>query len=382
MSSEQRAPAPTGPGWIDPEIQQHVRWRDGDVVVSVPIKSGTTWTMNIVHQLRAGGDRDFEDIYIEVPWLELVPGPGVTREQRLAKIDSLPRGRRRMFKTHSGPGLLPYQAPGSGVDVKYVVVVRNPDEAVASMYPFIAAHSGDWFKLWNLPTQSFVRPDFATFFRDVGRGMFAPAIFAFVAAWWPLRRQPNVLLMHFADMKRDHEGSVRKIAKFLGIEPSADRWQTILECTSFPWMKAHERRFEIPAAAQIPILVPGAMVRKGKTGAAREDGVTLAISAEIATIGRRLLTDDAAFEWVYRGGPLPSPIGRRPSSKRAAARRPAAKPLAKTPDLLARAAKKRKRAAQRPAKSARRTAPKDRGTAKEKPASKRRVAARRRPKKR
>src|SRR6476469_6026769 len=83
-----------GPGWIDPEIQSLVRWRDGDIVVSVPVKSGTTWTMNIVHQLRAGGDPDLQDVYVEVPWLELVPSPDVTREQRLAKFTSMPRGRR------------------------------------------------------------------------------------------------------------------------------------------------------------------------------------------------------------------------------------------------------------------------------------------------
>src|ERR1043165_69525 len=61
-----------GPGWIDPEIQNHVQWRDGDIVVSVPVKSGTTWTLNIVHQLRSGGDPDLRDVYAEVPWLELV----------------------------------------------------------------------------------------------------------------------------------------------------------------------------------------------------------------------------------------------------------------------------------------------------------------------
>jgi len=52
--------------------------RDGDVVISVPVKSGTLWTMNIVHQLRSGGDRDFDDVYRDVPWLEIVPAPPVT----------------------------------------------------------------------------------------------------------------------------------------------------------------------------------------------------------------------------------------------------------------------------------------------------------------
>jgi len=57
-------------------------------------------------------------------------------------------------------------------------------------------------------------------------------IFQFLANWWPYRNEDNVLFLHFADMKRDHEGSVRKIAEFLGYEPAADEWPTILECTS------------------------------------------------------------------------------------------------------------------------------------------------------
>jgi hypothetical protein len=59
---ENEAP-PAGPPWIQPDIQQKIEWRDGDVVVSVPLKSGTTWTMNIVHQLVTGGTSDFQDIY-------------------------------------------------------------------------------------------------------------------------------------------------------------------------------------------------------------------------------------------------------------------------------------------------------------------------------
>ena len=37
-------------GEIQAGMTEH--WREGDIVVSVPGKSGTTWTMNIVHQLR------------------------------------------------------------------------------------------------------------------------------------------------------------------------------------------------------------------------------------------------------------------------------------------------------------------------------------------
>jgi len=300
--ADHETPEEQGVPWSDPEIQQKVQWRDGDIVVSVPIKSGTTWTMNIVHQLRSGGDADFEDVYVEVPWLELVSGPSATRDQIIAEIDAMPDHRRRAFKTHAPPGPLPYHAPGSGRDVKYVVVVRNPDEAVASMYPFIASHSEAWFALWGMDKAEFVPPDFATFFEAVGKRMIHDLLFGFVEAWWPLRHEPNVLLMHFSDMKRDHEGSVRRIAEFLRTEPTDLEWPVILECTSFQWMKQHEDRFELRGVTEVPILEAGAMMRKGRIGAAHEDGVTPGISAEIAGIGREILTDAAAFEWTYSGG--------------------------------------------------------------------------------
>ena len=41
--------------------------RPTDVVISTPPKTGTTWVQQIVHQLRTGGDMDFEDIYQPIP---------------------------------------------------------------------------------------------------------------------------------------------------------------------------------------------------------------------------------------------------------------------------------------------------------------------------
>jgi aryl sulfotransferase len=298
-------PEEQGVPWVNPELQQRVKWRNGDIVISVPVKSGTTWTMNIVHQLRSGGDPDLDDIYSDVPWLELVPGPGNTPDALVEAIDSMPEHRRRAFKTHSAPSTLPYHAPGSGTDVQYVVIIRNPDEVLASFYPFLNAHSEQWFSLWGIDKQEFVPPDIDACFENFGKAMLPGGLFGFLSAWWPLRHESNVLLMHFSDMKRDHEGSVRKIASFLGYEPTTEQWSAILEYTSFPWMKQHEHKFEIHHAADVPILDPGAMVRKGKTGAAHEDGVTPKMSAELRAMGEEMLPDPQAREWLYKGGALP-----------------------------------------------------------------------------
>ena len=100
-------------------------------------------------------------------------------------------------------------------------------------------------------------------------GMF----FGPIAAWWPLRHEKNVLFMHFADMKRDLAGATRKVADFLGVRPSAAEWAKIEEHVSFDWMKRYESKFDTVANTPVRVLEPGGMMRKGKIGASREDGM-------------------------------------------------------------------------------------------------------------
>jgi aryl sulfotransferase len=300
------APPQGPPPWIDPTLQQRVTWRDGDIVVSVPPKSGTTWTMNIVHQLRTGGDPSFADVYAEVPWLELVPKPDSDRDAIVASFDAMTNDRRRAFKSHGAPPELPYVAPGAGPDVRYLVVVRNPDEAVASFRPFIASHSDEFFALWGVDPSGIVGPDFATYFAGMGSHALVPRIFGFLAEWWPMRNEPNVMFVHYADLVREPEPSIRRIAEFLGFAVADDRWPNIFEYTSFGWMKANEDKFELRSVADVPMLDPGAMLRKGRLGTSHEDGITPEISAAIAAIGGQILTDPAAFDWAYNGGALPT----------------------------------------------------------------------------
>src|SRR5207244_5731210 len=98
------------------------------------------------------------DIYAEVPWLELVPRPDARPEDLVAGFNNMRRDRRRAFKTHAGPDVLPVQIPGVGPDVRYVVVVRNPDEAVASIRPFLEAQSDAWLDRWRRSRGAFEGP--------------------------------------------------------------------------------------------------------------------------------------------------------------------------------------------------------------------------------
>ena len=136
-------------------------------------------------------------------------------------------------------------------------------------------------------------------------GLLTMLFFGFINGWWPLRNEPNVLFIHFSDMKRDHEGSVRKIAAFLGFQPTAEQWPKILKFTSFAWMKEKEDKFEIRTLLPFPLLKKGGMVRKGQMGKAADDGMTPEIAATIRSWAEKMVPDAAARKWMYEGGALP-----------------------------------------------------------------------------
>lgn len=309
MTTELAAPPdpPQGPPWIDPTLQTQVEWRNGDIIISVPAKSGTTWTMNIVHQLRTGGDPDFKDIYVEVPWLELVESREDTPVRRLERFRSQPLSRRRAFKTHAAPPVIPYVEAGSNTpDVKYVVVVRNPEEALVSLKPFIEGHSQAFFDYWKVPKSTFVRETFAEYYRDVLQQMpHAEMFFGFLANWWPFRHKPNVMLIHFSDLKRNPGEVIPALAEFLGFSPTKEQWPKILEYCSFDWMKKHQEKFEMQHLLEYPMLDTGAMVRKGAVGAAKDDGMTDEIASEFRKKGAAIIQNPQVMDWFYHGGKRP-----------------------------------------------------------------------------
>lgn len=302
-------------------MQTKVEHRPGDTVVAVAAKSGTTWAMNIFHQLRTGGDPDFKDIYAEVPWPQFKERPDQTDEELLERWKKMPDP--RGFKSHSSPGPDGAAAPEIGAfltyreDMKYLVIMRNPEEAIVSYFPFLAAHNPKLWELWNVTEmrETLMRPTFKAFFDEIvlpgfphmprdrvpPGGLLTMFYFSFLNNWWPFRGKPNVLMLHFSDMVRDHEASLRKIASFLGMEPTPEQWPKVLEYTSFRWMKEHEEKFEVHTLLPFPLLLPGGMVRKGCSGQSAEDGVTPEISAQIREWAEKMVPDPAARLWLFEG---------------------------------------------------------------------------------
>jgi len=254
--------------------------------------------MNIVHQLRSGGDGDFSDIYWEVPWLELVEYPGQPHQELLSRWEHFPHYVRRAFKAHCSPPWLPFLN-----HVKYVVVVRNGFDALASMIPFTASMP-DFLDMWKVP-----------FGPEQCLGMWANenpySGVTFLKNWWPHRFAPNVFMVHYAELKANLPDLLRRLAKFLEIEVAEDRWAAITEYTSFDWMSKHGRKFEFPDVfkdipnpphgRRLKMINDGCMVRKGVHG----EGTKLQqeMIDTFDKFARSQLTT-AQYNWYMNGGTL------------------------------------------------------------------------------
>ena len=147
-------------------------------------------------------------------------------------------------------------------------------------------------------------PDLDSFYNGfVKNSNFDKELFTFVKEWMKLRHKPNVLMIHYSDMVKDHEGSIKKISDFLGYGPyTPEEWEDVLELTSFPWMKKNEMKFEASTIWEVPALMSGAMMRQGSFGVARQEGITKEMAKEINERGRAILDDEGALNWMYNGG--------------------------------------------------------------------------------
>lgn len=61
-------------------------------------------------------------------------------------------------------------------------------------------------------------------------------------SFWRYRDLPNVLLVHYNDLKRDLEGQMRYVAKFVDIDVAEEKWPDLVRAASFESMKADADR--------------------------------------------------------------------------------------------------------------------------------------------
>jgi aryl sulfotransferase len=234
------------------------RWRRfsaraGDIIISTPAKSGTTWMQMICALLifqRTTFDRSLDLIS---PWLDMQ-----IREIGDVIADLEAQQHRRFIKTHTPLDGLRYEAA-----VTYICVGRDPRDVAISW----AHHSdnvnhealftareravgnedlAEMYRDWEpAPTDSLAR--FWRWVDDSREGELRHVNLAstmhHLATFWEVREQPNVLLVHYADLRRDLEGEMRHIAQRLDIDIDEDRLPDLVAAAGFDTMR--ERADEI-----------------------------------------------------------------------------------------------------------------------------------------
>ena len=218
---------------------------EGDIVVADPFKAGTTWTQRIVQQILHNGEEKEGGLSDTSPWLDSSWGDHagmlqVLKEQREA-------GMRRVMKSH-----LPADALPIAPEARYVFVGRNGKDLGISFHNYLYNFS-DADDVDDQPDSCRVvrrlhalgdsrgHAEFFDQWLDTN-GYHCCDLLDIMKSWWELRDEPNVLLLHYRQLKKDLPGQIARLAEFFSIDPTSLRMDAIVEHCSFDYMSARAEK--------------------------------------------------------------------------------------------------------------------------------------------
>lgn len=227
----------------DSRVWDRLEARPGDIIVCTAPKCGTTWTQRIVSMLMLQSAAPAPVMQMH-PWLDAFFIP---HDIVIPMLNGSPD--RRMLKTH-----LPFDAMPFHDDTLYIHVSRDPRDACMSYHNHENGLSDHALELMD--AQGFTIPEIAApyprpltdphdFFRRWLRDpAFAPfddwtcaEYFDLQRSYWAVRGQPNMLMVHYNDLKADLEGEMRRIAAFIGVETPPSLWPDLVDAASFTSMQ-------------------------------------------------------------------------------------------------------------------------------------------------
>jgi len=219
--------------------------RPDDIFIVTYPKSGTTLMQMMLYQLLTDGSMEIPHILSFSPWYEFEIE---SNPRLLTTFESLPSP--RVFKSHLRYGSLPKNA-------RFIYIARDIRDVAISNYHHHSLATG-----LDQNRNRFVD----RFLRDK-----APmrSWFKNLESWWPHRNDENVLFLSYAEIIRDIEGTVRKVAFFCGIPIDESSMPRIVERCSIGFMKKHWDKFD-PRLRRIS-RSPAEFVRKGVAGAGRNE---------------------------------------------------------------------------------------------------------------
>jgi hypothetical protein len=220
-----RAPARDASGAVLAWVSDSARWDDfelrpGDIVISAPAKSGTTWTQMIC-ALLVFQTPDLPAPLTELsPWLDMLVRPISDVRAQLAA-----QRHRRFIKTHT-------PLDGIPVDdrVTYLAVGRDPKDVAVSLHHHRKSLAQDVaLRLLSPagtppvteipPPETDVRETFLRWMNDDASPLDDPytlrALVAHQSQAWTRRDDPNVVLLHYDDLSCDLEAEMRRVAERL-----------------------------------------------------------------------------------------------------------------------------------------------------------------------
>lgn len=228
---------------FDSDRWQGYKARNDDIIIATYSKCGTTWMQRIVSML-IFASAEPKQIWDLSPWPDMrLSGP---IEATLASAEA--QVHRRFFKTH-----LPYDALPHPAGVKFIHVGRDGRDAALSFHNHLLNFTPE--TLAGLDEISISDPKFgdpypraaedpAEFFHNWitdeandGQGDPGVSFFQVETSYWAARHDPNLLLVHYANLKQDRGREMRRVAKFLDIDISEALWPALVEAASFETMR-------------------------------------------------------------------------------------------------------------------------------------------------
>lgn len=274
----------------EPDRWDHLELREGDVILSTPAKSGTTWTQSMIAMLLYGSTELPEPLSLFSPWIESNFSP---LEDDLAALAR--QSGRRVIKTHTPPDGWPVWE-----NVPVVFVFRHPMEVFLSIRKHIRnSKTVDEHPLLE-PIEAalpyFLNLEFDP--DEIDRDCLSGIVHFFENAVLG-DRHPNKLVLNYAAISRDHPGTVRQLDAFLGTHASAELMADITRATEFGSMKARAADFA-PEATSDLWKDKEKFFAGGRSGAWQNELTEAQVAAYEARFAE-LLPNPAHRHWIETG---------------------------------------------------------------------------------
>jgi aryl sulfotransferase len=275
------------------------RWTDfpfrpGDIVISTWPKTGTTWAQMICALLI------FQTPKLPAPLSELSPWPDlstISRDEVYAWLAA--QEHRRIIKTH-------LHLRDISVDPRatYITVGRHPLDSALSLYhqnnnKVPRGADGTLPRPEERPHPSPSERDWLLQWIDTAPGPhihyhYLAEMLRHLSAAWTLRQEPNVVLMHYADLSANLAGEMRRLAARLDISVPEATWPDLVQAATFKHMQANPDRF-VPSG--IAMKDNASFFRSGVSG----EGRALLTGAELARYHARVaqLASPDMLAWLH-----------------------------------------------------------------------------------